>query len=55
MNQTSDPGCLGCLGNIIWLLFGGLWLAITAAELAALAVSVTMFITKDKVFHYRKA
>ena len=33
----------------------GIWLAITAAELAALAVSVTMFITKDKVFHYRKA
>ena len=32
----------------------GIWLAITAAELAALAVSVTMFITKDKVFHYRK-
>ena len=31
MNQTSDPGCLGCLGNIIWLVFGGLWLAITAA------------------------
>ena len=33
----------------------GIWLAITAAELAALAVSVAMFITKDKVFHYRKA
>ena len=32
MNQTSDPGCLGCLGNIIWLVFGGLWLAITAAR-----------------------
>ena len=32
----------------------GIWLAITAAELAALAVSVTMFITKDKAFHYRK-
>lgn len=39
------------------LLLGidGIWLAVTAAELAALAVSVTMFITKDKVFHYRKA
>ena len=33
----------------------GIWLAVTAAELAALAVSVAMFITKDKVFHYRKA
>ena len=31
----------------------GVWLAITAAELAALVVTVYMFITKDKVFHYR--
>ncbi len=36
------------------LKLDGIWLAITAAELASLAVSVTMFITKDKVFHYRK-
>ena len=33
----------------------GIWLAVTAAELAALAVSAAMFVTKDKVFHYRKA
>ena len=33
----------------------GIWLAVTAAELAALAVSEAMFVTKDKVFHYRKA
>ena len=33
----------------------GIWLAITAAELAALAVSAAMLLTKDKVFHYRKA
>lgn len=33
----------------------GIWLAITAAELAALAVSVYMFVTKDKKFHYRHA
>ena len=32
----------------------GVWLAVTAAELAALVVTVYMFITKDKVFHYRK-
>ena len=32
----------------------GIWLAVTAAELAALAVSVAMFVTKNKVFHYRK-
>ena len=31
------------------------WLAVTAAELAALAVSAAMLLTKDKVFHYRKA
>ena len=31
----------------------GVWLAITAAELAALVVTVYMFLTKDKVFHYR--
>ena len=31
----------------------GVWLAVTAAELAALVVTVYMFITKDKVFHYR--
>ena len=39
------------------LLLGldGIWLAVTAAELAALAVSAAMFVTKDKVFHYRKA
>ena len=39
------------------LLLGidGIWLAVTAAELAALAVSVAMLLTKDKVFHYRKA
>ena len=29
--------------------------AFSAAELAALAVSAAMFVTKDKVFHYRKA
>ena len=28
---------------------------VTAAELAALAVSAAMLLTKDKVFHYRKA
>jgi 3-oxoacyl-[acyl-carrier-protein] synthase-3 len=28
-------------------------LAVTAAELAALAVSVYMFVTKDQKFHYR--
>jgi len=33
----------------------GIWLAVTAAELAALAVSAAMFVAKDKVFHYRKA
>ena len=33
----------------------GIWLAVTAAELAALAVSAAMFVTKDKAFHYRKA
>ena len=33
----------------------GVWLAVTAAELAALAVTVAMFLTKDKTFHYRKA
>ncbi len=32
----------------------GVWLAITAAELAALVVTICMFVTKDKVFHYRK-
>ena len=31
----------------------GVWLAITAAELAALVVTVYLFLTKDKVFHYR--
>ena len=33
----------------------GVWLAVTAAELATLAVTVYMFVTKDKTFHYRKA
>ena len=33
----------------------GVWLAVTAAELAALAVTVYMFVTKDRTFHYRKA
>ncbi len=39
------------------LLLGidGIWLAVTAAELAALLVSSGMFITKDQEFHYRKA
>ena len=32
----------------------GVWLAVTAAEAGALCVTVLMFITKDKVFHYRK-
>ena len=32
----------------------GIWLAVTAAEAGALCVTVLMFITKDKVFHYRK-
>ena len=33
----------------------GVWLAVTAAEAGALCVTVRMFITKDNVFHYRKA
>ena len=33
----------------------GVWLAVTAAELAALAVTAYMFVTKDQKFHYRKA
>ena len=33
----------------------GIALPVTAAELAALAVSAAMLLTKDKVFHYRKA
>ena len=37
------------------LKLDGIWLAVTAAELAALAVSAAMLLTKDKVFHYRKA
>ena len=32
----------------------GVWLAVTVAELAALVVTVCMFLTKDKIFHYRK-
>ena len=28
MYHTSDPGCLGCLGNILWLIFGGLFQAL---------------------------
>ena len=31
----------------------GIWLAVTAAELAALGVSVYMFVTKDRKFQYR--
>ena len=44
-------------GFLLPLLLGidGIWLAVTAAELAALAVSAAMLLTKDKVFHYRKA
>ena len=43
--------------SLLPLLLGidGIWLAVTAAELAALAVSAAMLLTKDKVFHYRKA
>ena len=39
------------------LLLGidGIWLAVTAAELAALLVSIGLFITRDRQFHYRKA
>ena len=32
----------------------GVWLAVTAAELAALAVTAGLFVTRDRVFHYRK-
>ena len=31
----------------------GVWLAVTAAELASLAVSFAMFRQKDHIFHYR--
>lgn len=31
----------------------GVWLAVTAAELASLAVSFAMFRRKDRIFHYR--
>ena len=36
MNQTSDSGCLGCLGNIIWLVFGGLFQALNWCLVGAL-------------------
>ena len=36
MNQTSDPGCLGCLGNIIWLVFGGLFQSLNWCLVGAL-------------------
>ena len=47
------PMLLGTIGFMLGT--GGIWLAVTAAELAALAVSAAMLLTKDKVFHYRKA
>ena len=31
----------------------GIWLAVTAAELASLAVSFAMFRRKNRIFHYR--
>ena len=52
---------LGCKNNIVRCLQKrGCRVTVlpgttTAAELAALAVSAAMFVTKDKVFHYRKA
>ena len=33
----------------------GVWLAVVPAELASLAVSVGMFLYKDRTFHYRRA
>ena len=44
-------------GFLLPLLLGidGIWLAVTAAELAALLVSIGLFITRDQQFHYRKA
>ena len=47
------PMLLGTIGFMLGI--DGIWLAVTAAELAALAVSAAMLLTKDKVFHYRKA
>ena len=47
----------GLRGMLLPLLLGidGIWLAVTAAELAALLVSIGLFITRDQQFHYRKA
>lgn len=36
MYRTSDPGCLGCLGNILWLIFGGLFQALSWCLVGAL-------------------
>lgn len=33
----------------------GVWLAVTAAEAAALLVTIWLLAVKDKRFHYRKA
>ena len=57
---TAQIIALGALFQLATLLLlpalwgiDGVWLAVTAAELAALAVSVYMFVTKDQKFHYR--
>ena len=53
---TGDlRGVISRLDYLQELGIDGIWLAVTAAELAALAVSAAMLLTKDKVFHYRKA
>lgn len=61
MAPTSTKPPEGCLLFQVAAVFAlpalmgmdGIWLAVTAAELAALGVSVYMFVTKDRKFHYR--
>ena len=58
MSVIAKAGLLALAAVLLLpLLLGidGIWLAVTAAELAALLVSIGLFITRDQQFHYRKA
>ncbi len=46
---------LAVIGLPMLIDIDGIWLAIPLAELLALIVCIYLFITKDKVFHYRHA
>ncbi|NOZ46679.1 MAG: YccF domain-containing protein [Chlorobi bacterium] len=54
INVESDAGCLNVLMNVIWLLFGGIWIAVSHLLFGAL-LAVTIIGIPFAMQHFKLA